>query len=451
MSISPLDSAIFGDLYGSAEMRAIFSDSARLQSMLDVEAALARAEAKVGIVPPEVAEAVSAAATVSNINIDAIAEGTRKVGYPVVALVRELRRAAGERAARYIHHGATTQDILDTAQVLRMREAIRIVRRDLLALARALARHAAGFRDAPMAGRTHLQHAVPVTFGFKCAVWASPLISDLFRLDEASERSLVVQFGGAAGTLASLGSDGPAVRRALAEQLDLSVPDIPWHVTRDNLAEMVSVLGIVCGNLSKFAVDITLLMQTEVAEVFEPHEAGRGGSSTMPQKRNPIAAEHIIAAARAVHGMVPVMMGAMAQDHERATGPWQTEALVMPQCFALTAGALAHARSIAEGMTVDIARMRRNLDAGLGLIMAESVASGLTPVLGREAAHRAVERACARAIDENRTLREILRDDQEICAHLNDEQLDRLVDPASYLGSAGTFVDSVVARVAALK
>ncbi len=451
MYISPLDSAIFGDLYGSAEMRAIFSDSARLQSMLDVEAALARAEAKVGIVPVEVADAVSAAATVSNINIDAIAEGTRKVGYPVVALVRELRRAAGERAARYIHHGATTQDILDTAQVLQMREAICVVRRDLLALAQSLAQHAARFRDAPMAGRTHLQHAVPVTFGFKCAVWASPVIKDLSRLDEASKRSLVVQFGGAAGTLASLGSHGPAVRRALAEELGLGVCDIPWHVTRDNLAEIVSVLGIICGNLSKFAVDITLLMQTEVAEVFEPHEAGRGGSSTMPQKRNPIAAEYIIACARAVHGMVAVMMGAMAQDHERATGPWQTEALMLPQCFALTAGALAHARSIAEGMTVDTARMRRNLDAGLGLIMAESVANGLTPVLGSEAAHHAVERACTRAIDENRTLREVLSDDPQIRAHLNDEQLDRLVDPASYLGSAGTFVDSVVARVAGLK
>ncbi len=447
MSVHPADSEIYGALWGTAEMRALFSDATQLQLMLDVEAALARAEAKLGLVPQQVAEAITKAARVENLRIERIAEGTRETGVPVPALVSELGRAAGEEAARYIHLGATTQDILDTALVLQVRRAIEYLRRDLVALARRLAGRASEFRDTPMAGRTHLQQAVPITFGLKCAVWASPLAAHVERLDQAARRVLVVQFGGAAGTLAALGANGVAVAEALAHELGLGVPDLPWHVARDTMAEIVALLGLVCGSLSKFALDVTLLMQTEVAEVFEPHVPGRGGSSTMPQKRNPVAAEYIIAAARGVHGLVPLMLTAMAQDHERATGPWQSEALALPQCFVLCAGATAHALAIAGGMTIDAARMRRNLELGGGLIMAEAVSTGLGPVIGRAAAHHVLQRVSDRAIAEGKTLAQALRDDAEVRRLLSDEQIDRLTNPAAYLGSAGAFVDRVVARI----
>ncbi len=450
MSVHPADSEIFGSLWATAEMRTLFADATYLQLMLDVEAALARAEAGLGLVPQKVAEAITKAARLENLRIERIAEGTRETGVPVPALVSELGRAAGEEAARYVHLGATTQDILDSALVLQVRPALEHLRRDLMALARALASRASEYRDTPMAGRTHLQQAVPITFGLKCATWASPLAAHVERLDQVARRSLVVQFGGAAGTLAALGANGIAVAEALAHELGLRTPDLPWHVARDTMGEIVALLGLVCGTLSKFAFDVALLMQTEVAEVFEPHAPGRGGSSTMPQKRNPVAAEYIIAAARGVHALVPLMLTAMAQDHERATGPWQSEALALPQCFVLCAGAMAHALTIAGGMTIDAARMRRNLELGGGLIMAEAVSTGLGPVMGRAAAHHALQRVSDRAIAEGKTLGQALRDDAEVRRLLSDEQIDRLTDPAAYLGSAGAFVDRVVARIARL-
>jgi 3-carboxy-cis,cis-muconate cycloisomerase len=418
--------------------------------MLEVEAALARAEAKLGLVPATVADAITAAARVDNLNLQRLAESTRKVGYPVVELVRQLGDAAGAQAARYVHFGATTQDIIDTATVLQIRQATALLRLDLIATARALADLAKRYRDTPMAGRTHLQHAVPIAFGFKCAVWAAPLINHVERLDQAASRTQLVQFGGAAGTLAPLGNTAPAVVEALAHELDLGVPLLPWHVIRDGFAETAALLGLICGSLGKFAFDVILLMQSEVAEVAEPFEPGRGGSSTMPHKRNPVASEFIVAAARGVHALVAVMLGATIQDHERSSGSWQSESLALSECFVLTAGALTRARFIAERLAVDVKRMRRNLDAGGGLIMAEAVSSALTPAMGRAAAHESVQRACDRAISEGKSLRQVLREDSKISVHLTESEIERLLEPGSYLGSAGAFVDRVAAKVAAL-
>ncbi len=436
MSINPADSAIFGSLYGTDEIRALFSDRANLQFMLDVEAALARAEAKLGLVPKTVADAITRAASAENLRLDYIADSTRRVGYPVAAIVKELGRLAGEEAAHFIHLGATTQDILDTAMVLQLREVFAILRRDLVALARGLA-----------ARRTHLQHAVPITFGLKCAVWASAILNHLERLEQAARRILVVQFGGAAGTLAALGKDGFAVVEELAPELGLGVPIIPWHAQRDGFAEMSTLLGLICGSLSKFAYDVILMTQTEVGEISEPHEEGRGGSSTMPQKRNPIASEYIMAATRAVHALVPLMLNSMTADHERSTGPWQSESLALPQSVALTVGALSQARSIAEGMTVDVERMRHNLDVTAGLIMAEAVTTALIPTIGRAAAETAVARACNRAIDKRTSLAAALGNDPELRPLLSDAEIERITDPVAYLGSAGAFVDRVVARI----
>ncbi len=446
MTVNPADSLIFGDLFGTPEMREALGDRRRLQAMLDVEAALARVEARLGIIPAEAAAAITAAAAVDALDIAELAAGTRTVGYPVVTLVKALGRAAGGTAGRYVHWGATTQDILDTALVLVVREGLVLIDRTIRRLIRALAVKARLHRGDVMAGRTHLQHALPITFGYKCAVWLAPFLDHLVRLEKLRRRVLVLQFGGAVGTLASLGDKARAVAAGLAQELDLALPDVPWHVNRDKMAEVACFLGLVCGSAAKLATDVILLMQTEIGEVCEPHAEGRGGSSTMPQKRNPIASEYIIAATRGVHALVPLMLGAQAQDHERATGPWQSEWLALPQIFVLSAGALAQAAALAEGMTVDPARMRRNLDATQGLIMAEAVMMALADKIGRDAAHHLVQRACDRAIAAGKHLRDILAADAEACRHLDQAALGRLMDPAAYLGEALAVVDRVLAR-----
>lgn len=451
MAINPSDSVVMGTLYGSDAMRAVFDETATTRRMLETEAALARAQARLGLVPAEAArEITAAAARDAEIDPAALAASARNIGYPVVGLVRELSRLSGD-AGGWTHWGATTQDIVDTATVLQVRDGLTLIRAETASVARALAVLAARHRDTVMAGRTHLQHALPTTFGLKCATWMLPLLAHLDRIDEMRPRVEVVAFGGAAGTLASLGEHGIAVAEGLAAELGLGVPPAPWHVCRDGLAEAVGVLGLICGSLAKMATDVILLAQTEIAEVSEPHVTGRGSSSTMPQKRNPIASEYILAAARMVHALVAVMQGAMAQDHERGTGPWQTEPLALPQAFVLTHGALLHARTIAEGLVVDPARMRRNLDASNGLIMAEAVMMRLAPLLGREAAHHVVRHACDAALRDGGTLADALAAEPAVAAQLDRAAVAALVDPATYLGSAGAFIDRALARAAALR
>ncbi|MCX7931265.1 MAG: 3-carboxy-cis,cis-muconate cycloisomerase [Rhodovarius sp.] len=447
MTVNPADAPVLGALYGSDAMRAVMGERAFLSAMLRVEVALARAQARLGIIPPAAAEAIAAAADVDRLDLRAMAEATRNTGYPVVALVKQLSALAGEEAGRWTHWGATTQDIMDTATVLMMRDGLALIDADLARLNAALARMAAAHRHTVMAGRTHLQHALPVTFGYKVAVWLSPLITMRERIAQCRPRLERLQFGGAAGTLASLGEQGLAVQREMAAELGLAVPDIPWHVARDGVAEAICLLGLLCGALSKIATDVMLLMQTEVAEVAEPHAPGRGGSSTMPQKRNPIACEYVLAQSRGVHALVPLMLGAMAQDLERATGPWQAEPLAVGQAFNLAHGALLQALIIAEGLSVDAARMRRNLDLTGGLIVAEQVMMGLAPYLGRGRAHHLVNAACDRALAEGRTLAEVLASMPEVSAHLTPEAIRALTDPEAYLGSAVAFIDRVLARL----
>jgi 3-carboxy-cis,cis-muconate cycloisomerase len=443
MPVNPADSPILGTLYGSDAMRAVFDERAYFQCMLDVEAALARVQARLGIIPADAADAITQAARVENLSTEELAASARNVGYPVVGLVAGLSRAAGE-AGGWTHWGATTQDIMDTATVLQVREGLSLVRTSLCAMVKALAGQADKHRHTVMAGRTHLQQALPTTLGLKCAVWAQPLVIHVHRLDALRARVEQVSFAGAAGTLASLGDQGIAVMEGLAAELDLAAPPAPWHVSRDAFAETVAFLGLVCGNLAKLATDIILLAQTEVGEVAEPYVAGRGSSSTMPQKRNPIASEYILAAARTVHALVPVMLGAMAADHERATGPWQAELLVLPQAFVLTHGALQHATAIAEGMVVDPDRMRRNLDITHGLIVSEAVMMGLAPHLGRGEAHHVVKHACDIALAENISLANALSREPAVTTRLDQAAIERLTDPAHYLGSADAFIDRVL-------
>jgi 3-carboxy-cis,cis-muconate cycloisomerase len=451
MPVNPADGAVLGALYGTDAMRAAMGEDAFLQRMLDVEAALARAQARLSIIPAEAAATITEAASdASRLDRAAMAAATRNTGYPVVALVKQLTALAGPDAGRWTHWGATTQDIMDTAVVLQVRDGLALIEADLRATCTALARMAAAHRDTVMAGRTHLQHALPVTFGYKVAVWLSPLLASIDALPRVRERALRLSFGGAAGTLASLGSQGLDVSRELAAELDLTEADIPWHVARDGLNEAVCWLGILCGSLSKIATDVMLMSQTEYGEVSEPHVFGRGGSSTMPQKRNPIACEYVLSQSRGVHALVPQMLGAMAQDLERGTGPWQAELLALPQAFLLGHGALSQARFIAEGLVVDAARMRANLDATGGLIVSEAVMMGLAPVLGRMDAHHVVNDACDTVRDRGGSLTEALLADARLAGKLDAAGIAQMTDPAGYLGSAGAFTDRVLARAAGM-
>jgi 3-carboxy-cis,cis-muconate cycloisomerase len=437
------DSAIFKDMFGTPEMRAVFSDEAVLASYVKAEVALAIAQGRTGVIPSEAASEIAAHASSVPLDLALLKQEAENVGYPILGLVRQLSAKLGE-AGRYVHWGATTQDIMDTGVVLQVRDALALIERDIGAVSASLASLAVRHRDTPMAGRTHLQQALPVTFGAKAAVWLSMMQRHAQRLGELKSRVLVAQLGGAAGTLASLGDKGLAVRQAYAQELRLAEPAITWHVARDGLVETVQFLGLVTGTLGKIGFDVMLMMATELGEVFEPFAAHRGASSTMPQKRNPISSEILVANAKAVRQHCGLMLDAMVQDFERATGPWHVEWLALPESFILTAGSLAQAKFMLTGLVVDEARMRANLDSTGGLIVAEAVMMGLAPHLGRQAAHDLVYDACRQAIESKRTLFDVLREVSLVRTALTEESLKALCDPANYLGSAPAMVDRVV-------
>jgi 3-carboxy-cis,cis-muconate cycloisomerase len=444
MPATVFDSAIFRDAFGTSAMRSIFADEALVARYVEVEVALAKAEARVGVIPPEAARQIAAVADARKINLQKLKEETDIVGYPIVGIVHQLAGLAGE-AGGYVHWGATTQDIMDTATVLQVRDALALIDADLAALQAILARLARCWRDTPMAGRTHLQHALPVTFGQKAAIWLAMIDRHRERLAELRPRVLVGQFAGAAGTLASLGDRGLAVHDALMDELSLGKAPIAWHVARDNLAEAVSLLGLVTGSLAKIATDVMLMMQSEIGEAFEPFVPGRGSSSTMPQKRNPISCEMILACAKVVRQQAGLMLDAMAADFERATGPWHVEWVALPQAFIASAGALAHARFMLDGLEVRPDAMRRNLDLTQGLIVAEAVMMGLAPFVGRQIAHDLVYAACRRSLEGGGTLGAVLAAMPEVTAHLDDTARARLLDPVNYVGMAPAMVDRVLA------
>ena len=427
-------------------MRDLFSDDMRFQRMLDAEAALARAQAKLGVIPEAAAEVITKKATTDILDPEEMRERTEIVGLPVVPLVAALVKACGEETGRYVHWGATTQDIMDTGLVLQMRDAFALIERDIAQCVDLLADLAVRHKDTVMAGRTHLQHAVPVTFGYKAAVWLAGLLDARDQLTDVKRRVLIAQYAGAAGTLSAIADEGLEVAEAFAAELDLAVPDIGWHVRRGGIAEAGSVLSILCGALAKIATDVILLSQTEVGEVAEPPAAGRGGSSTMPQKRNPILSEYVLASARNVHALLPVLMSGMIQDHERPTDSWQAEWVALPQMFVMTAGALHKAKSVLDGLVVDPERMRANLDLTNGLIMAEAVQTALRAKLGHEQAHHIVETACKRAMADGLSLRDALERLPEVNGEVSADELDRILDPANYTGRSGDMIDKVVAR-----
>jgi 3-carboxy-cis,cis-muconate cycloisomerase len=451
MAIGILDSAVFADMFGTAAMRDVFGDRAFLTRCIEVEAALARAQGRLGLIPTAAAEAITQAARAAvdrpePLDLGRLKRETENVGYPILPLVRQLAELAGE-AGHYLHWGATTQDIMDSAVVLQIRDALALLDDDLDAARGHLAALARRHRDTPMAGRTHLQHALPVTFGYKAAVWLSALDRHAERLRQLRPRVLVAQFGGAAGTLASLGNGAEPIRvtSELARELHLGDPPIPWHVARDGIAETIQALALLLGSLAKIAFDVMLMSATEFGEAAEPFVAGRGSSSTMPQKRNPISCELIIAAAKAVRQHAGLVLDAMVSDFERATGPWHAEWIAVPESFGYAAGALHQARFLLGGLIVDPDRMARNLGMTHGLIVAEAVMMGLAPHLGRNEAHDLVYDACRAALAADRPLLDVLLETPAVVGALGAERLRLLTDPANYLGAAPAMVDRVLA------
>jgi 3-carboxy-cis,cis-muconate cycloisomerase len=439
-----LDSLLFRDAFGTPAMREVFSDYALVGRYAEVEIALAKAEAKCGVIPAEAAKAIAERTDVSAFDFDLLRHETDNVGYPILPLVHQMAKQCGD-AGGFVHWGATTQDIMDTAVALQLREGLRIIEEDIAELRRILADLSRRHRDTPMAGRTHLQQALPVTFGYKTSIWLAMFDRHAERLAQLKPRVLVGQFAGAAGTLASLGDKGFEVQQALCDELGLGVPASTWHVARDAFAETVNFLALVTGSLGKIATDIMIMASTEFAEVYEPFVKGRGASSTMPQKRNPISSELMLAAAKAVRQHAGLMLDAAIQDFERATGPWHAEWIAIPESFVLTAGALHQAKFALGGLIVDEAQMAKNLDISRGLIVAEAVMMGLAPQLGRQEAHDVVYDACRRANEEHISLRDALATDPKITARIDAATIERLTSPANYLGLAPQMVDRVLA------
>jgi 3-carboxy-cis,cis-muconate cycloisomerase len=441
-----LDCEVLRDLFGSEAVRCVFDSRALVQGWLDAERSLAEAEAEVGLIPEAAAATIALAAEASLYDLDELREGIAESQHPLVPLIRALVDRCGEHG-KYVHWGATTQDVIDTGLVLQIRRALDRIRGDLEDAHAASVELARRFARSPMPGRTHGQHAVPITFGLKAAIWADELSRCTARLDTAAASVLTAQLAGAAGTLASLGDDAAAVRAAYCRRLGLAESDLPWHTSRDRLRDLAHALTEIASAGERIAVEVVSLQATEVGELAEPPSDGRVGSSTMPQKRNPMVSEYVIATARLVRGATGVLVHAPTHLHERDMGTWAAEWIAMPQALILTGGLLEKLVFVLDGLVVDAGRMAENLDLTRGQIMAEAVMMALAPSLGHERAHAVVAAAANRATEEHRDFTSVLRDDPEIGANLP-TSLEHVLDPDRYLGLAGAAAERLSAGAA---
>jgi 3-carboxy-cis,cis-muconate cycloisomerase len=445
MPATIFDSSVFRNIFTTEAMRNVWLDENRVQKYLDFEAALAKAQARLKIIPKEAADEIVAHCDLKFMDMDKLREATQRIGYPVLPVVQQLVKACRDKLGEWSHWGATTQDITDTATILQIRESLALVEKEIDGICDALAGLAKKYRDTPMAGRSNLQQAVPITFGYKVATMLAAFERHKQRLNELKPRVLVGEFGGAAGTLSSLGKDGLKVQEGLMKELRLGQPEISWHTLRDRIAEVGCFLGLVTGSCGKIAFDVKLLMQTEVEEVQEPFHQGRGSSSTMPQKRNPISSVYITAQTAMVKQLVAALLEAQVEDHERSTGPWEIEWIALPEIFMLAAGALHQTRFVVEGLEVNEKKMRENLFITKGLLMSEAVMMGLGDKMGRNYAHDVVYDICREVVETGRPLIDLLEEHDEIRKHADRKKLEELMDPANYLGVAGEMVDRVLA------
>src|SRR5215469_11914454 len=448
MSTSP--SPLLAPMLSSGAMRAICDDATALQHMLDFEAALARTEAAVGVIPKSAAGPIAGACEVSSFDLAALAEAAPRSGNLAIPLVRALTAVVAgtdPEAARYVHWGATSQDVIDTAAMLTLRAGIDVLVADLDRAIRGFAGLARKHRHTAVVGRTWLQHALPMPFGLKLAEYAAALHRSKLRLKRLRAETLALQFGGAAGTLAALGDKGLAVSEALARELKLPLPEAPWHTHRDRIAEVASVFAIISGSCGKIARDVSLMMQTDVGEAFEPAGAGRGSSSTMPHKRNPVAAASALGAATMAPNLAATIFAAQVQDHERSAGPWHAEWPTLPALMLVTSGGLAAIVDLAEGLEVDATRMRANLDTTHGLIMAEAVTFALAERIGKSDAHHVMEAASKKAVADQKHLRDVLTGDSKVTAHLDAKQIAALFEPMAYQGVSQALIDRLLASL----
>ncbi|WP_386354159.1 3-carboxy-cis,cis-muconate cycloisomerase [Xanthomonas campestris] len=440
--------SLLGGLFGDPACDEVFDDAARVQAMLDFESALAQAQAQCGVIPLAAAQIIAAQCHAAHYDLAALAQATALAGNPAIPLIKELTRQVAAHdadAARWVHWGATSQDVIDTGSVLQLRAAFDLLLPRLDALCACLATLAARERATGLPGRTLLQQAVPVTFGLKAAGWLDALQRARRRLHTARTEALVLQFGGAAGTLAALETRGLEVAQALAHVLQLPLPALPWHTARDRLVEVGCAFALLAGSLGKIGGDVVLLMQSEVGEAFEPAAAGKGGSSAMPHKRNPVAGVVAVAAAARVPGLVATLFATMAQPHERAAGQWHAEWETLPEIVRLTAGSLAQMQACLVGLELDRTRMQAHLHSHGGVLYAEAAVFALAPQLGKSQAHTLVEHAVARAQSAGRHLREELADDPHVQAMLSPAQLEAIFAPDSWRGMASVWIDRVLA------
>ena len=442
-------SQLYASLFYQKEVTEIFSDQALVSYMIQAEVALAQAQAQVGVIPESAATVISQAAqfAIEQIDFDALAVATGLAGNIAIPFVKQFTaivKQQDEDAARYVHWGATSQDILDTACILQCRAGLQQIESLIQQCYRTALAQAEQYRSQVMIGRTWLQQALPITLGHKLARWASAFHRDLARIDAMKTRVFTAQLGGAVGSLASLQDQGTAVVQAFSAQLQLSVPACTWHGERDRIVEIASVLAMVTGSLGKMARDWSLMMQTEIAEVFEPTAKGRGGSSTMPHKRNPVAAASVLAAANRVPVLMSSLYQSMVQEHERSLGGWHAEWLALPEIFQLCVGALERTLDVLQGMQVNAENMQRNLDCTQGLIMAEAMMMALAPHIGRLQAHHVVEVACKTAVEKNIHLKDVMTELDQVQAYFDANQIEEIFKPASYLGNIQDQIDAVL-------
>lgn len=449
-----MPASAFDALFSTPAMSALFADAARLQGMLDFEAALARAQAGLGLIPEQAASVISACCRFDQFDLSSIARAAAADGNHAIPTLHQLTQrvaAVDAEAARYVHWGATSQDAIDTGLVLQLRAAFASITSELDRLITACAGQARQHRLTPMAGRTWLQQATPISFGLKVAGWLSALLRQRERLAQIQSRVLVLQFGGGAGSLSALGTDGLPVAKALAEELSLTLPDVPWHAQRDRIAETGCALALLCGTLGKIARDVSLSMQSEVGELLEPAAAGKGGSSAMPHKRNPVGCSIALAAATRAPGLASTLLSAMPQEHERGLGNWPAEWETLPELFRLAAASLEQMNLVVLSLEVNAERMREHLDDQFGVIYAEAAMMRLAQKLGRAEAHALVQQLSQRALSQRLPLRQVLAADARALAVLTTADLDSIFDPGQALGAAGELVDRVLASVDALK
>lgn len=436
-----LDCTILRGLFGSDRMRAVFDSNRMLHAWFDVWAALAQAQATVGIIPKEAAANISEAAKRDDYDLDAIRQGITEGRHVLYPSVKALAAAAGEEAGKYVHWGSTTEDIIDTGLILQLREGLAIIFKELETLIETLRQIAVEHRDTPMAGRTHYQHALPITFGLKVAMWIDQLSRDVERLTAARSRVLVSLLGGGVGTLSAMGPRGPQVEREFSRLLDLAIPSSPWYAIRDRFGELVSAMGMLAATLERICLEVARLSSDDIAEAAEPFGGKQVGSSTMPQKRNPVNCSRAASMCKMVRGLVPVMQGSMVVSHERDISATTAEWLLIPQCMIMLDGALEHTSRALTGLVVDAPNMLHNLGRSKGGIVAEAVMFALAERIGRLRAHEITLQATRDMSAQGTSLLEVLQKNEEVRTLLTEQQLRDLVDPRKYLGCAVEIVD----------